>query len=109
MVLGATALDESNIWMGSSAFYFAWVLLNSVIAISDREFHDVLRSRSATRLFALVTMIFVVLSLSLNLINTVLVHQSWPYLAALACGIVIAFIQFSSLLHTLWNANSETA
>jgi len=109
MVLGSTSLEEPGIWTASSAVYFVWVLLNSVIAFSDQEFRTLLRTRGATRLFAMISMVFVILSFSLNLMNSLFVHASWPYLTALACGISIAFIQFASMLHMLWNADASPA
>ena len=41
-------------------------------------------------------------SVTLNSINALYLTASWPYLSALACGFLIAFIQFGQLVQALW-------
>jgi TRAP-type C4-dicarboxylate transport system permease small subunit len=37
-------------------------------------------------------------------LNIAALQTGWPYLAALACGMLVTFIQFVSLVRSLWES-----
>lgn len=101
MVLGASAMSAATIWLIASGIYAAWVFftvsmfLGGYRALSLQPGHQ--------KYLANVTLVLALTSLTLNCINVVVWQQSWPYLAALGCAVLVTFMQFVSLVRSFWD------
>ena len=103
MVLAATSLNESAIWFAASSAYATWLIFAIAMALRERgprRFNTVNGALVATLTLA---------SLAFHLYNVLVAVASWPYLAALACGLSVAFSQFVSLVRDLYIAPERTA
>lgn len=107
MVLGSAALSEPFTWRIGSSVYALWVAF--VILNGHQVLRGLMKSHGVTGGFAIVTGLLGVASLSLNVLNAIFLGEGWPYLAALACGIAIAFILFGLLVRGLWIARKTSA
>ena len=98
MILAATSLHPSSVWLVASSVYAAWLIIAIGLALrlhGLRAFNKVNAALVATLTLA---------SLAFHLYNVLVAVASWPYLAALACGLSVAFSQFVSLVRDLFIA-----
>lgn len=102
MVIGLSPLQEDARWVVASSVYIAWTIL--VIVIGLRGFAQLLAIRGLTRMLASLTLGLALASVIFNLLNVVSIHKPWPYIAALCCGMLIAFMQFGLLVRGLWRS-----
>ncbi len=93
MVL-ALALPESlSFWRVASTLYAAWhifILIRFVL-------RNLASRQTATR-FRWFTAFTIAIAVSLNIYNVVLAGVGWPYLASLACGLLVAGTSFIQLI-----------
>jgi len=103
MVLGASAIEESTLWMIGSGIYAGWVLITLVVFLGG--YRKLSREAGSKRAVANVTLVSALTSVTLNIGNILIVKQAWPYLAALGCGLIVTFSQFVSLVRIFWDLN----
>ena len=106
MVLGSASLDEPTIWFVGSFVYSCWVLANILIQVDSMT--KLFKSGGLTAALSLITTLIAFVALTLNIVNATVLRESWPYLAALGCGLLISFIQFGLLIRGLWGAHDKT-
>ena len=102
MLLGAGSLSDTVTWTIASGVYGAWVLFS--VAVFFGGFRRLAGVSGHTRRTALVTFGLACTSLVLSVLNVAALQTGWPYLAALACGMLVTFIQFVSLVRSLWES-----
>ena len=95
MVLSQTGLHENHIWRFASCVYIAWIIFAFIQNMRDPV------AQSPDRSLRYISIGFGAVSLSLNVANALFVTAAWPYLAALASGLFIAFSHFYSLIRQL--------
>ena len=91
MILAATSLHPSSVWLVASSVYATWLIIAFCMALRLRGLRAL---NTANALAATLTFS----SLAFHLYNVLVAAESWPYLAALACGLSFAFAQFVFLV-----------
>ena len=106
MALSASSLSPESIWFIVSGVYAAWVLGTLIIYLGG---YRTLSSQAGhKRVLANFVLLLALTSLTLNCLNVAILRDSWPYLAALGCGILVTFSQFISLVRTFWDAEEPS-
>lgn len=100
MIVGSAVRGDATIWRVCSSLYALWVLLVMLMGIGALK--HLKSASSLIRRSAALSVLLSLTSITLNIVNALYLTTSWPYLTALACGILIAFVQFGLLITGLW-------
>ena len=101
MVVGVAIQEEALVWRICSSFYALWVLTVMAL-VSTRTVRPLMSTAGIVRWSVVISFMLGITSVTLNSTNALFLATAWPYLSALACGILIAFVQFGQLVRGLW-------
>ena len=96
MVLSAADVETTTLWRIASGVYLAYLGVTSIVVVRSGD-----RTAIGTTPWVVVVSL-VGVSTGFNLYNLVAAHGAWPYLAALASGLSIAFSQFAFVIRRLF-------
>ena len=100
MVLTIALEDEAIVWRSTSAIYGFWQFL--ALAAHVRSY-PTFRTQPDFSVGAVgLAALAFALSVTLNAYNVIAVAESWPFLASLACALVVAGSRFAQLVDSLW-------
>lgn len=98
MILLNAGVGEGSTWMASSIIFVVYFT-----AITSYRFYEYRRAGTAMPIPLSVGIAFLGLCAVLQVVNAILIRQSWPYLILVVCYVIYSFLVFAYLLWTLWS------
>jgi len=97
MILLNAGVNERSAWMTSSIIFVAYF-----VSIVSYRFYEFRRVGTAMPRPLSLGIAFLGLCAALQIVNAVLIRDSWPYLVLIVGYVVYSFLVFAYLLWTLW-------
>jgi hypothetical protein len=102
LVLEGAGVTEATVWRISSASIAVYNLLSFLRSIRRTREASGMDPSVRFRLYLVSSLIFLIVSVPLQVYNVVSLHAGWPFVVAVLLELVEAFIMFARLLQTSW-------